>query len=563
MRMLPRVPRGALATQVPQPMRAPWPPVTTLQRVGGNRGLAHLLAAGGPPPRLRVGPPDDRYERQAEDVAKGMLPMSASAAQRGGGSSGGSVADAAVGGLGQGRALDPGLRGYFEPRFGQRLDDVRIHTGGRAAEAAAAVAARAFTLRQHVVFGDGEYAPHTNEGRRLLAHELTHVMQQRRGAEPIIQRELVYAGGYPRRFANDWAEVGCYMSRPGCVWSPATIDFRATATNSGGGSGSATFTALLDHIEAAAPGSITELGLIGHANVDYFGLAGRITAHDVWFGDEGLIGAESLERERDRIVSLRNRFAAGAKIVLYGCNAGSGRPLLDAISNAFQVCVQGFSNEIVTCLRWRTPSREIFDRGRTWVDDPMALVTPEDVGCASFHLNVRDLTPDRESCAGLPAPTPAPAPSAGEPSPRRFGVELRAGAAFSEESWRAAIDLGMRYSLRSDRAIIVNPVFGAHLIYLPTSGDHVSHIAAAIAEFGLRLQQPLEGFYADIRAGGYVGLEVPGVGSADEPQAIGGFTPALGLGYHSERLSIGAEGRGFVGAGPDQFVIVGVGAWHW
>ncbi len=563
-----------------------------LQLVGGNRAVGRLIAAGALQPKLRVGAPSDRYEREADYVADLVLRTPAPTVQRCGGCAGGvpcaecagrdreemtiqrvaaesgggggatNTADTALGDLGPGEALDAGVRGYFEPRLGHRLGDVRVHTGTRAAQAVEAVAARAFTVRHHVVFGRGEYAPHTHRGRRLLAHELVHVVQQRGAAEPVIQRERVYASGYPRRFASDWAEVGCYMTRPRCVWYPASIDFRATATNSGGGSGSDTFTALLDHIAAAAPGSITELGLMGHANVDYFGLGGRITAHDVWFSEAGLIGAESLEREKDRIAALRDRFAAGAKIVLYGCNAGSGKPLLDAISKAFQVCVQGFSNEIITCLRWRTPSREIFDRGRTWVEDPLALERPEDVGCANFHLNVRDLTPDRESCAGVPAPA-APAPTAGEPSPRRFGVELRAGAAFSDEGWRAAVDLGMRYSLRSDRAIVWNPIFGTHLVYLPSSGDRVSHIAAAIAELGVRIQQPLEGFYADIRAGGYAGLRVPGPGSAEKTEAIGGFTPALGLGYHSERLSIGAEGRGFVGAGPNQFVIVGVGAWHW
>jgi hypothetical protein len=149
--------------------------------------------------------------------------------------------------------------------------------------------------------------------------------------------------------------------------------------------------------------------------------------------------------------------------------------------------------------------------------------------------------------------------------PRRFGLEFRAGAAFSEEGWRFATGIGARYSLRSDTAIVWNPIVGAHLVYLPTSGDRVSHIAATIAELGLRIQQPLEGFYFDVRAGAYVGLEAPGprAPSTESTSAVAGFTPAAGLGYRSERLSVGAEARGFVGAGPDQFLILGAGAWHW
>ena len=64
---------------------------------------------------------------------------------------------------------------------------MRIYTGGPAAEAAYAVNARAFTVGRDVVFGAGQYAPGTSEGKQLLAHELTHVVQQR-GMGRYIQR---------------------------------------------------------------------------------------------------------------------------------------------------------------------------------------------------------------------------------------------------------------------------------------------------------------------------------------------------------------------------------------
>src|SRR5690606_6452449 len=63
---------------------------------------------------------------------------------------------------------------------------VRIHTGPQADAAADAVNARAYTLGHDIVFAGGEYAPHTDAGRRLLAHELTHVIQQRPG---VLQRD--------------------------------------------------------------------------------------------------------------------------------------------------------------------------------------------------------------------------------------------------------------------------------------------------------------------------------------------------------------------------------------
>lgn len=81
-----------------------------------------------------------------------------------------------------GRPLDPSLRRVFEPRFGRDFGDVRIHTDAQAHASAQAVGARAYTVGRHVAFAGGQYAPGTLAGRQLLAHELTHVVQQRGGA---------------------------------------------------------------------------------------------------------------------------------------------------------------------------------------------------------------------------------------------------------------------------------------------------------------------------------------------------------------------------------------------
>lgn len=70
------------------------------------------------------------------------------------------------------------MRHYFEPRFGYDFSQVRVHTDAKAAESARAVNALAFTVGRDVAFGAGQYAPGTTEGKRLLAHELTHVVQQ-------------------------------------------------------------------------------------------------------------------------------------------------------------------------------------------------------------------------------------------------------------------------------------------------------------------------------------------------------------------------------------------------
>ena len=91
---------------------------------------------------------------------------------------------------GGGQPLPKSVRAFFEPRFDQDFSRVRVHTGMLAADTAQAANAQAFTVGHDVVFGKGQYAPETDAGRRLLAHEFTHVVQQsdQRNA-PIIQRE--------------------------------------------------------------------------------------------------------------------------------------------------------------------------------------------------------------------------------------------------------------------------------------------------------------------------------------------------------------------------------------
>lgn len=92
-----------------------------------------------------------------------------------------------------GRPLSPGLRGLMEHRLGQDLGGVRVHDDMQAQNAARRLGARAFALAGNVYMGEGQNRPATEAGRRLLAHELTHVAQQRSGivGQDVIQRAPV------------------------------------------------------------------------------------------------------------------------------------------------------------------------------------------------------------------------------------------------------------------------------------------------------------------------------------------------------------------------------------
>ena len=82
-----------------------------------------------------------------------------------------------------GQPLDPSTRSFFEPRFGHDFARIRVHTDAQAAASAGAVNALAYTVGRHIVLAEGGYAPSTERGRSLLAHELTHVVQQGQGEQ--------------------------------------------------------------------------------------------------------------------------------------------------------------------------------------------------------------------------------------------------------------------------------------------------------------------------------------------------------------------------------------------
>jgi len=79
---------------------------------------------------------------------------------------------------GRGQPLPASVRAFFEPRFERDFSQVRVHIDTHAAESAQTVQALAYTMGSDIFFGAGQYAPATTAGQRLLAHELTHVVQQ-------------------------------------------------------------------------------------------------------------------------------------------------------------------------------------------------------------------------------------------------------------------------------------------------------------------------------------------------------------------------------------------------
>jgi hypothetical protein len=192
-----------------------------LQRMIGNQAVVRLLQFGALQAKLTISRPDDIYEQEADRVAGEVMRMSEPQVQRQpleeeeekvqtqpiattitplvqrqapeeeeeaplqAKDASGQSRD--VNGEFEGRIyrlqakgerLPDSVREYMESRFGVDFSNVRLHTGAGAAELACALNAHAFTVGRDILFGAGQYAPETELGKHLLAHELTHVVQQ-------------------------------------------------------------------------------------------------------------------------------------------------------------------------------------------------------------------------------------------------------------------------------------------------------------------------------------------------------------------------------------------------
>lgn len=228
-------------------------------------------------PKLTIGAPNDRYEREADAVADKVMRMPENTKKtsffspatlsvnssiqpkcaacekeekgklqrkKGNDSEGTSeapgIVDEAINS--EGEHINKKTRSFMESRMGYDFSDVKIHTGPVAAKSAQAINALAYTSGNHVVFNEGQYTPDTESGKKLLAHELTHVIQQSSG----IRRRLIQRTCGPAQIGSP---EGCHRPTAAVPESPRylfdincdtfagdnEVDLRASAQTYGDG----------------------------------------------------------------------------------------------------------------------------------------------------------------------------------------------------------------------------------------------------------------------------------------------------------------------------------------
>jgi uncharacterized protein DUF4157 len=218
-----------------QSMSSPVDQVLYLQRTIGNQAVQRLIKSGALQAKLRIGQPGDRYEQEADRVADEVMRMPEPQAVPDGESNiqracptreeeelrrqpieeeeelqrqpieeeelqvkaiSGNISEvnpnleSQIQSLKGGQPLSEKNRAFFEPRFSADFSGVRVHTDSNANHLARSVNAKAFTVGKDIVFGSGQFSSETTGGQKLLAHELTHTIQQTR-VYPHIARHII------------------------------------------------------------------------------------------------------------------------------------------------------------------------------------------------------------------------------------------------------------------------------------------------------------------------------------------------------------------------------------
>ena len=218
----------ALQRAIADPSLASNLSVQVLQRTLGNRAVGRLLQ-----PKLTIGQPNDKYEQEADRVADQVMrsiaspgneasrpsitPISAEVVPRAARSADGIVTgpvgpsfEHALGQSGSGHPLADSVRTSMERAFGSDFGGVRVHTSAAADEMSRSVNARAFTVGQDIYFSGDAFRPESAEGRRLLAHELTHTVQQREAGSTTALASI----RLQRAFREAWEAAEPATRRP-------------------------------------------------------------------------------------------------------------------------------------------------------------------------------------------------------------------------------------------------------------------------------------------------------------------------------------------------------------
>jgi Domain of unknown function (DUF4157) len=546
--------------------------------MGSRAVVRHILHSPRPQPKLTVGAPNDAFEREADHVADQVMrmpePEVAAAGpppqvqrlcaecedeRRGKGTvqrlcshcedemrakeEPGETPEVPDGFAQRftalhdaGQPLPASERAFFEPRFGRDFANVRLHAGPAASELASSVHARAFTVGDSIVLGAGQYAPGTSAGRQLLAHELTHVVQQGGGGgDQTVRRQTIHASCKEQEavISEAWAE-GQRLAHETAESLSHIVEFLEL-----GGDPAKVAPEILQKIRNA------------------FGI------------ERFLRGDPDLLDLLDRFRRIEGGFTAGKTL---RCDTDAAKTGKDECGWRIAFVLRGNSTDIFLCQSFFDSEKTLTERGGGLVHEmshsvlgtvhkgivektyPNALFN-----CGSaFGLEYKVAKQNAFAYEILADCLHGEQPSSdieGKVTPRehRWSISGAAGADVTPKAQRFAAALGGRLSLRPDELVVFNPQIGVNLLYLPSSDSNPRPLLTA--ELGLRIRQPLKGFYFDVSAGGFTDIDF---------KSTRGLTGAVGAGFRWQQVELGAEARALVpGADFDRNEVLVFGRVAW
>ncbi|HEV8579164.1 MAG TPA: DUF4157 domain-containing protein [Thermoanaerobaculia bacterium] len=528
---------------------------TPRAKIGPPAAVRQVLHGIKPQPKLTVGAPNDAFEREADHVADQVMRMPEAeiapaaapmqvqrlcseceeeemrAKEEPGETpempSGFARRFAALHNGGQ--PLPAAERSFFEPRFGRDFADVRLHSGPAAGELARSVHARAFTLGDSIVLGSGQYAPGTSAGRQLLAHELTHVMQQGGGGGgQVVRRQTMHASCSDKEAVvlAAWAE-GQRMTEATIAALEAGLNWAKSEPQAGG----------------AIPSFVAK-------------------PLENAFGAMGLDALAQLIKRYEQILG---GFKSGKTLRCDPTSIAGDHGECDTFG-AF--VLKGNSTDIFLCpsFFWPEPEQTATSRGVILLHEMahsilgigheggvkvnLSCDTPYGLAYEVAKLNAHPYGILAQCLAGRGAVQEGEeivAPQAGELAGGRTGsrwsISAAAGADVTPKAQRFAAALSGRLSLSNGDLVAWGPAIG--LLHLRSSSANPSDLFAATAELGLRVGRPLKGFYFDVSAGSFGGIDIDPRRETPR-QLTGGFTGAVGMGLRSKRWEAGVETRALV-----------------
>jgi outer membrane protein OmpA-like peptidoglycan-associated protein len=332
-----------------------------------------------------------------------------------------------------GTPLDPIIRNEMEPRFGADFSGVRIHTGPQAARSASSVNALAYTVGRHIVFGHDHFAPHTHGSKRVLAHELAHVVQQSQGVvsgSPTADASLSISDPsdpFEREADFIASQVTMRSSEPA---GQMPLSFSATSAQRDAQGGPLFLQRAGGTPLVPSASDCTVMAPVSAVPGERF---------EYEFADTRLRPGEE-----DRIRAMVAALAPDEELAIHGFASWEGDPGKAALNmNLSCARADAFRDEL---LRLRVPAAQIATERFAHGADPASTLPPEEQRAVVLERRRK------------PVPPPVPPPSPGPPPQRVCGPSVDAEVTRAWSAARVAFDAMSFIDKFNNCRMLVQPI---------------------------------------------------------------------------------------------------------